>query len=146
MLHLLFQPREPIDEKERIRNKRRIKMLKERLRRQKKQKLLESQNGENAGLIDGSNGVNLGDSISSSSSKLLSVPADTSNLTDRKRKDIFRSNMANFVVSCLNPYFRRGCTAGRITNGDDFKHLARKVSDSLTRIALKLGGWEIVRV
>lgn len=110
-------------------------MLKEKFRRQKKQKMLESMNGENAGLMDGSNGVNLGDSISSNSSnKLLSVPADTSNLTDRKRKDMFRSNMANFVVSCLNPYFRRGCTAGRITNGEDFKHLARKVSERLVKI------------
>lgn len=125
---ILFQPREPIDKEERIRNKKRIKSLKEKLRRQKHlhKKLSGAEDGLSISGVAvgfGNNGVN---SISSSNN-LLSVPADTSSNTDRKKKDVFRSHMANFVVHCLNPYFRSSCTTARITNYNDFKHLAKRV-------------------
>lgn len=83
-----------------------------------------------AGGCNGNSGPN-NISSSSSSNNLLTVPADTSSITDRKRKDAFLAKMANFVVTCLNPYFRSSCTTARITNHDDFKHLARKVSQKL---------------
>lgn len=45
----------------------------------------------------------------------------------RKIKENFRSNMATVVVSVLNSYRKPDCKEGRITNTEDFKHLARKV-------------------
>lgn len=36
--------------------------------------------------------------------------------------------MSQFIVQCLNPYRKPDCKLGRITNTEDFKHLARKVS------------------
>ncbi len=127
VLFFSAQPREPIDEKERIRNKKRIKSLKEKLKRQKRQQKMMAMLNDGSSVADGSNGVNISNAISNSNSKLLSVPADTSSISDRQRKDAFRSTMANFVVNCLNPYFRSNCTTARITNYNDFKHLARKV-------------------
>lgn len=46
----------------------------------------------------------------------------------RKIKENFRSNMATVVVSVLNSYRKPDCKEGRITNTEEFKHLARKVS------------------
>lgn len=45
----------------------------------------------------------------------------------KKIKETFRSAMANTVVSALNAYRKPDCKEGRITNTEDFKHLARKV-------------------
>lgn len=125
-----LQPREPIDKHERIRNKKRIRSLKEKMKRHKRQRKLMALD-ESAIVAGGCNGNSGPNNISSSSNNLLTVPADTSSITDRKRKDAFLAKMANFVVTCLNPYFRSSCTTARITNHDDFKHLARKVSREL---------------
>nr|XP_022901016.1 probable histone-lysine N-methyltransferase CG1716 [Onthophagus taurus] len=46
----------------------------------------------------------------------------------KKIKESFRSNMAVIMVSILNPYRKSDCKEGRITNTDDFKHLARKLT------------------
>lgn len=46
---------------------------------------------------------------------------------ERKIKDAFRLSMANVMVHFLNPYRKNDCKQGRITNTEDFKHLARKV-------------------
>ncbi|XP_019761367.1 probable histone-lysine N-methyltransferase CG1716 [Dendroctonus ponderosae] len=46
----------------------------------------------------------------------------------RKIKENFRSNMANTVVSVLNAYRKPDCKEARITNTEDFKHLARKLT------------------
>ncbi|KAF2368332.1 WW domain [Trinorchestia longiramus] len=46
----------------------------------------------------------------------------------RKIKDLFRSRMATFIVSVLNPYRRADCKQGRINTTDDFKYLARKLT------------------
>lgn len=35
--------------------------------------------------------------------------------------------MSQFIVQCLNPYRKPDCKLGRISNTEDFKHLARKV-------------------
>lgn len=39
--------------------------------------------------------------------------------------------MSQFIVQCLNPYRKPDCKLGRISNTEDFKHLARKVRQSL---------------
>lgn len=53
--------------------------------------------------------------------------AEMSPMSERKIKDTFRINMANVMVHFLNPYRKNDCKQGRITNTEDFKHLARKV-------------------
>lgn len=53
--------------------------------------------------------------------------SDSNSETAKKIKEAFRSNMATVVVSVLNAYRKPDCKEGRITNTDDFKHLARKV-------------------
>jgi len=66
-------------------------------------------------------------SSSKSSEKPVTVAADTSSDAARKIKDQFRLHMAGVIVQYLNPYRKPDCKAGRITNTEDFKHLARKV-------------------
>lgn len=44
-----------------------------------------------------------------------------------KSKEQFRSQIANVVVTHLNPYKKPDCKTGRIVSTEDFKHLARKV-------------------
>ncbi|CAH0557782.1 unnamed protein product [Brassicogethes aeneus] len=46
----------------------------------------------------------------------------------KKIKETFRSNMAHTVVSVLNAYRKPECKEARITNTEDFKHLARKLT------------------
>ncbi|XP_017786038.1 PREDICTED: probable histone-lysine N-methyltransferase CG1716 [Nicrophorus vespilloides] len=53
---------------------------------------------------------------------------DNNNEASRKIKEIFRSNMAGVMVGILNAYRKLDCKQGRITNTDDFKHLARKLT------------------
>lgn len=45
----------------------------------------------------------------------------------RRIKDKFRSDIAGVIVQHLGPYRKDSCQVGRITNNDDFKHLAKKV-------------------
>lgn len=45
----------------------------------------------------------------------------------KKIKEVFRSTMATTVVGVLNAYRKPDCKEARITNTEDFKHLARKV-------------------
>ncbi|XP_046990653.1 uncharacterized protein LOC124595805 isoform X2 [Schistocerca americana] len=63
-----------------------------------------------------------------SSEKPVTVAADTSSDTARKIKDQFRLQMAGVIVQYLNPYRKPECQKARITNTDDFKHLARKLT------------------
>ncbi|CAG9853837.1 unnamed protein product [Phyllotreta striolata] len=46
----------------------------------------------------------------------------------KKIKENFRTNMASTVVGSLNVYRKPDCMEGRITNNQDFKHLARKLT------------------
>lgn len=59
--------------------------------------------------------------------KIQLPTSDLSTMSERKIKDTFRINMANVMVHFLNPYRKNDCKQGRITNTEDFKHLARKV-------------------
>ncbi|KAF7266294.1 hypothetical protein GWI33_020325 [Rhynchophorus ferrugineus] len=53
---------------------------------------------------------------------------DWNNEHAKKIKEVFRSSMATTVVSVLNAYRKPDCKEGRITNTEDFKHLARKLT------------------
>lgn len=68
--------------------------------------------------------------------RLQTVADDPSLSAERKIKDAFRINMANVMVHFLNPYRKGDCKQGRITNTEDFKHLARKVMHLLLNIFL----------
>ena len=62
-----------------------------------------------------------------SANKIQEPASDITAAAERKIKDTFRINMANVMVHFLNPYRKNDCKQGRITNTEDFKHLARKV-------------------
>ncbi|XP_011883474.1 PREDICTED: probable histone-lysine N-methyltransferase CG1716 isoform X2 [Vollenhovia emeryi] len=70
-------------------------------------------------------------------SKVQSTSAEMSPLSERKIKDTFRINMANVMVHFLNPYRKNDCKQGRITNTEDFKHLARKLTHFVLAKELK---------
>jgi hypothetical protein len=48
---------------------------------------------------------------------------------EKKIKDDFLGKMASTVVSTLNPFLKPDCKQGRITCSEDFKHLARRVTN-----------------
>ena len=64
--------------------------------------------------------------IPQSKERAATAIADNSDAA-RKIKDAFRSKMATYIVSVLNPYRRGDCREGKITCTEDFKYLARKV-------------------
>lgn len=70
--------------------------------------------------------------------KLQSTSVEMSPMSERKIKDTFRINMANVMVHFLNPYRKNDCKQGRITNTEDFKHLARKVYQEILLLTIKL--------
>lgn len=72
------------------------------------------------GISPVTNGTPLGAGSSSASS----ISSDRA----RRIKDKFRANIAGVIVQHLSPYRRDSCPVGRITNNEDFKHLAKKVS------------------
>lgn len=63
--------------------------------------------------------------------------ADTSSELAKKSKETFRKEMSQFIVQCLNPYRKPDCKLGRISNTDDFKHLARKLTHGVMNKELK---------
>ncbi|XP_043464325.1 histone-lysine N-methyltransferase SETD2 isoform X3 [Leptopilina heterotoma] len=69
--------------------------------------------------------------------RLQTVADDPSLSAERKIKDAFRINMANVMVHFLNPYRKGDCKQGRITNTEDFKHLARKLTHFVLAKELK---------
>lgn len=92
-------------------DKRKIRELKEKLKRQKaKEKFRQKQKNK----LKGRSGTS-------------KCEADTSSDPGRKIKDTFRLNMAGVIVHYLNAYRKPDCKFGKITNTEDFKHLARKV-------------------
>ncbi|XP_058795844.1 probable histone-lysine N-methyltransferase CG1716 isoform X2 [Phymastichus coffea] len=66
-----------------------------------------------------------------------SVTSDMSPTSERKIKDTFRINMAHVMVHFLNPYRKNDCKQGRITNTEDFKYLARKLTHFVLAKELK---------
>lgn len=61
-------------------------------------------------------------------------PSAISSDRARRIKDKFRANIAGVIVQHLSPYRRDSCPVGRITNNEDFKHLAKKVSGRRTTV------------
>ncbi|XP_054709302.1 histone-lysine N-methyltransferase SETD2-like [Uloborus diversus] len=55
----------------------------------------------------------------------------------KKIRELFRTKMSAFVIQCLNPYRRDDCQIARITNNEDFKHLARKLTHFVMAKELK---------
>uniref|UniRef100_A0A8C0EAT6 Histone-lysine N-methyltransferase SETD2 n=1 Tax=Bubo bubo TaxID=30461 RepID=A0A8C0EAT6_BUBBB len=72
-----------------------------------------------------------------SSKKPKTAEADTSSELAKKSKEVFRKEMSQFIVQCLNPYRKPDCKAGRITTTEDFKHLARKLTHGVMNKELK---------
>lgn len=111
---LFFQPRTEFELEKT--DKKKYREAKEKLKKQKKEKLKEKLREERK--------------HSHRHIKLKTASkceADTSSDPARKIKDNFRLNMAGVIVHYLNPYRKPDCKIGRITNTEDFKHLARKV-------------------
>ncbi|XP_022064034.2 histone-lysine N-methyltransferase SETD2 isoform X2 [Acanthochromis polyacanthus] len=63
--------------------------------------------------------------------------ADTSSELAKKSKETFRKDISQFIVQCLNPYRKPDCKSGRISNTEDFKHLARKLTHGVMNKELK---------
>ncbi|XP_014249645.1 histone-lysine N-methyltransferase SETD2 isoform X2 [Cimex lectularius] len=60
--------------------------------------------------------------------KSKSMDSDSLSGPLRRIKDKFRVQMANVIVTLLNPYRKSDCKVARIQNTEDFKHLARKLT------------------
>ena len=101
------------------------KQIKEKLRRQKEKRRQRERDGKSSKKRHRESGKT---KTIYSLEKPVTVAADTSSDAARRIKDQFRLNMAGVIVTHLNPYRKPDCRMGRITNTEDFKHLARKVS------------------
>ncbi|XP_054564083.1 histone-lysine N-methyltransferase SETD2 [Eptesicus fuscus] len=71
------------------------------------------------------------------SKKPKTAEADTSSELAKRSKEVFRKEMSQFIVQCLNPYRKPDCKVGRITTTEDFKHLARKLTHGVMNKELK---------
>ncbi|EHB03263.1 Histone-lysine N-methyltransferase SETD2 [Heterocephalus glaber] len=69
--------------------------------------------------------------------KPKTAEADTSSELAKKSKEVFRKEMSQFIVQCLNPYRKSDCKVGRITTTEDFKHLAQKLTHGVMNKELK---------
>ncbi|KAK2495114.1 hypothetical protein MC885_007787 [Smutsia gigantea] len=71
------------------------------------------------------------------SKKPKTAEAGTSSELAKKSKEVFKKEMSQFIVQCLNPYWKPDCKVGRITTTEDFKHLARKLTHGIMNKELK---------
>ena len=113
---------QPRREEDRIDHKK-FKEIKEKLRRQKERSRLK----DHVDKARKHRRSSKSKSHSRHSPRVQTTGIDASPNAERKIKDAFRINMANVMVHFLNPYRKNDCKQGRITNTEDFKHLARKV-------------------
>ncbi|ESO12797.1 hypothetical protein HELRODRAFT_62476 [Helobdella robusta] len=79
------------------------------------------------------------DDIDTQQHTTTTAPADTSSSEEvaKKIKDQFRTKIARHIVNYLNFYKRADCEQGRITNTEDFKYLARKLTHAVLNKELK---------
>jgi hypothetical protein len=49
--------------------------------------------------------------------------------TERRIKEKFKAEMSEHIKYCLNPYRKLDCRIGRILCNEDFKYVARRVSN-----------------
>eukprot|EP00062_Callorhinchus_milii_P025244 gi/632986012/ref/XP_007910004.1/ PREDICTED: histone-lysine N-methyltransferase SETD2 isoform X2 [Callorhinchus milii] len=73
----------------------------------------------------------------SSKKKAKTAEADTSSELAKRSKELFRKEISQFIVLCLNPYRKPDCKIGRIVATEDFKHLARKLTHGVMNKELK---------
>ncbi|XP_062913227.1 histone-lysine N-methyltransferase SETD2 isoform X2 [Mobula hypostoma] len=69
--------------------------------------------------------------------KPKTAEADTSSELAKRSKEMFRKEISQFIVLCLNPYRKPDCKIGRIVATEDFKHLARKLTHGVMNKELK---------
>ncbi|XP_060519038.1 variant-silencing SET domain-containing protein [Cylas formicarius] len=125
---IIISPRSEEDHLQFKEDMKRYKANKEKLKRQKdlimaetRKKLKLSLNDED--LLKKGKDKKLRSSVKSRIKEISSFSNDA-----KKIKENFRSNMATTVVGVLNAYRKPDCKEGRITNTEDFKHLARKLT------------------
>lgn len=61
--------------------------------------------------------------------QIVAAPADTSSEAAKKYKERFRKETSEVVVRTLDPYHKVEATTGRIKNKEDFKYLAKKLTN-----------------
>ncbi|XP_067887618.1 histone-lysine N-methyltransferase SETD2 isoform X2 [Heterodontus francisci] len=86
---------------------------------------------------DGSGDVTPNSYSQSSKKKPKTAEADTSSELAKRSKEMFRKEISQFIVLCLNPYRKPDCKLGRIVATEDFKHLARKLTHGVMNKELK---------
>lgn len=135
MNFVCFSKKQPRTEEDRLQFKedmKRYKQNKEKLKRQKELLLEQSKKHASA---KSSKSTAAPKPTKSSKKHKISVKTKLKEMGDcenaKKIKEAFRSSMAVVMVSILNTYRKPDCKEGRITNTEDFKHLARKVSEFL---------------
>lgn len=121
-----MQPRTEEDKKQFKEDLKRYKANKEKLKRQKEKILMQTKKQLREIELKKAKEKKVKTTVKV---KLKEKP-DFNSEAAKKIKESFRTNMASTVVSSLNAYRKPDCTEGRITNTQDFKHLARKVSES----------------
>lgn len=122
---MIFQPRTEEDRKQFKEDLKRYRATKEKLKRQKEQMLLQSKKKLKA-TLSSEDIVRKPGSKRSSKSRMREM-REWNDEHAKKIKEVFRSTMATTVVGVLNAYRKPDCKEARITNTEDFKHLARKV-------------------
>ncbi|KAK9709614.1 WW domain [Popillia japonica] len=127
---ILISPRTEEDRLQFKEDMKRYKQNKEKLKRQKE--LLLEQSKKHTVPSKGSKNVATPKSTKSSKKHKITVKTKLKEMVDseaaKKIKESFRSSMAVVMVSILNTYRKPDCKEGRITNTEDFKHLARKLT------------------
>nr|CAH7738465.1 unnamed protein product [Callosobruchus chinensis] len=117
---IIISPRSEEDKKQMKEDLKRYRANKEKLRRQKELLLRQSRLKEKERLRKEKTRLSLKE-------KIKEMPDFNSEIA-KKIKETFRANMASTVVTSLNAYRKSDCREGRITNTEDFKHLARKLT------------------
>lgn len=110
---------QPRTEEDRLQFREDLKKIKENKEMLKRQKEMQMQQKAAQGRVPAKK-----KSVKSKFKEMIDMNSEAA----RKIKETFRSNMAGVIVSSLNAYRKQDCKEGRITNTEDFKHLARKAS------------------
>lgn len=100
--------------------------VKQRLGKKRAAKLAEAAGGEGGSSSFRSSPSSVGSSSSSKIGKRKKL--DLNSEEARKIKEKFRGEIAGVIVQHLGAYRKETCQSGRITNTEDFKHLARKLT------------------
>ncbi|GLV38878.1 SET domain containing 2 [Carabus blaptoides fortunei] len=126
---IIISPRREEDKIAHKAELKKYKETKEKLRKQKQLLMEQSKKRFKGKLGRSSSSKSSKKHRSSKSSKHKSLNSKEMNTEEAKKiKELFRSSMASVMVANLNAYRKPDCKLGRITNTEDFKHLARKLT------------------